>query len=108
LQAPDQITVPEAYEVTLFRILQEALTNVRRHSAATQVAIGLVLADGELRLTVTDDGRGLPADLAASGGLGLATMRQRVEALGGRLALTAASPGTRVEVTVPAPPEEPE
>ena len=108
LQAPDQITVPEAYEVTLFRILQEALANVRRHSAATQVAIGLALADGELRLTVTDDGRGLPADLAASGGLGLATMRQRVEALGGRLALTAASPGTRVEVAMPAPPEEPD
>jgi two-component system, NarL family, sensor histidine kinase LiaS len=106
LEAPGQITIPEVYEATLFRVLQEALTNVRRHSAARQVAISLVLADGELRLTVTDDGRGLPPGLAGSPGLGLTTMRQRVEDLGGRFALKTANPGTRVEIAVPVPPPQ--
>jgi signal transduction histidine kinase len=103
LNVPCEITLPEAYESTLFRVVQEALTNVGRHSAASQVAVGLGSAAGELRLTVTDDGRGLPADLTGSAGLGLATMRERVEALGGSFAVKSASPGACVEIAVPAP-----
>jgi signal transduction histidine kinase len=103
LEVPCEITLPEVYESTLFRVVQEALTNVGRHSAASQVAVSLGLAAGELRLTVADDGRGLPADPAGSAGLGLATMRERVEALGGSFGVKAASPGTCVAIAVPAP-----
>lgn len=103
LTVPSQITLPEAYESTLFRVVQEALTNVGRHSAASQVAVSLELAAGELRLTVADNGRGLPADLTGGAGLGLATMRERIEALGGSFAVKAASPGTCVAIAVPAP-----
>lgn len=103
LEVPCEITLPAVYQATLFRVAQEALTNAGRHSAASQVAISLQFAGGELRMTVADDGRGLPADLAGSAGLGLATMRERAEALGGSFAVTAASPGTCIEIAVPAP-----
>jgi NarL family two-component system sensor histidine kinase LiaS len=103
LEAPREITLPEVYESALFRVVQEALTNVGRHSAASQVAVSLGLAAGELRLTVADDGRGLPGDLAGNAGLGLAIMRERVEALGGSFRVKATSPGTCVEIAVPAP-----
>lgn len=103
LDVPREITLPEVYESTLFRVLQEALTNAGRHSAASQVAVSLGLAAGELRLTVADDGRGLPADLTGSAGLGLATMRERIEALGGSFGVNAATPGTCVAIAIPAP-----
>jgi signal transduction histidine kinase len=103
LEVSCEVTLPEVYDDILFRIAQEALTNVRRHSAATQVTVSLVLADGKLRLIVADDGRGLRADLANCEGLGLTTMRQRAEALGGRFEIRTASPGTCVEIVVPAP-----
>jgi two-component system, NarL family, sensor histidine kinase LiaS len=101
MEAPRQITLPEASEGALFRVVQEALTNVGRHSAASRVEISLVVADGDLRLTVADDGHGLPAELADSAGLGLTTMRERVEALGGSFAVTDTNPGTCVEIAVP-------
>jgi signal transduction histidine kinase len=108
LEMPREITLPEVHEGALFRVIQEALTNAGRHSAASQVAISLVSAGGELRLTVADDGRGLPAGPAGSAGLGLATMRERVEALGGNFAVRATSPGTCVEIAIPAPlPKDP-
>jgi signal transduction histidine kinase len=103
LEVPDEVTLPEVYESALFRVVQEALTNVGRHSAAIQVTVSLGLAAGELRLTVADDGRGLPGDLEGNAGLGLSIMRERVEALGGSFGVKAASPGTRVEIAVPAP-----
>jgi signal transduction histidine kinase len=103
MEAPPQITLPEACAGVLFRVVQEALTNVGRHSAASQVGISLVFTDGDLRLTVADDGHGLPAELADSAGLGLTTMRERVEALGGSFEVKDASPGTCVEVAVPVP-----
>jgi signal transduction histidine kinase len=102
MEAPRQITLPEACESVLFRVVQEALTNVGRHSAASQVVISLVFADGDLRVTVADDGHGLPAGLADSAGLGLTTMRERVEALGGSFGVKDSNPGTCVEITVPA------
>jgi signal transduction histidine kinase len=103
MEVPDEIMLPDIYEGALFRVVQEALTNVRRHSAASHVAISLIFVGDGLQLTVADDGRGLPADLATSAGLGLATMRQRVEALGGSFDISAISPGTRVEIAVPTP-----
>jgi signal transduction histidine kinase len=95
---------PDA-EVTLLRVTQEALANVRRHANAGRVAVTLSYMDGEATLDVRDDGAGfVPSGdgHGRNGGLGLRGMRERVEALGGRLAVeTAPGRGTTVAVTVP-------
>lgn len=76
----------------LFRLAQEALTNIARHAGASQVHICLETIDDGWRLTVDDDGRGLPDELRA-GGLGLVGARERVERAGGYLDLEAAPIG---------------
>jgi signal transduction histidine kinase len=100
---------PDA-EVTLLRVTQEALANVSKHANAARVALTLSYMDGEAALDVRDDGAGfaLGADRAGpNGGLGLAGMRERVEALGGRLAVESApGRGTTVAAVVPVPEAE--
>lgn len=90
---------------TLFRIAQEALTNVERHAHASRVFIALG-RDGEaLRLSVRDDGKGFdPAcmDRPASRGIGLRNMRERIEHLGGSLAVKSGPGGTEIAATLPA------
>ncbi|WP_367326074.1 sensor histidine kinase [Streptomyces sp. HUAS ZL42] len=80
--------VPQEVQAAAFRVVQEALTNVRRHAAdATQIAVRLRQGDDHLEVTVCDDGRGgtqLP-DAAHSGGFGLVGLKERVTALGGEL-----------------------
>lgn len=92
-------------EGVLFRIAQEALTNVVKHSAATRVQIGLGVQAGMLRLSVADDGRGFDAARlqppTRQGGWGLMIMRERAESAGGRLRVeTAPGQGTCVVVEV--------
>ena len=85
----------------LFRVAQEALTNVARHAGAAAVTVALCAADDGWRLTVEDDGRGLAAD--AGGGLGLVGARERVEQVGGYLDVgSGASGGACLLAWVPA------
>jgi signal transduction histidine kinase len=107
-------TVPERLhmdtETHLFRIAQEALTNVARQSKASTVKIALHRLGENLQLTLEDNGRGLPTDPALNrASIGLVGMRARARECGGDLLLEPAAPtGLRVIVTVPArPPEEP-
>lgn len=93
-------------ETALFRIVQEALTNVVRHARASRVAIELVAGPGGIRATVADDGIGFePGDYAGETGgrgLGLVGMRERAELVGGRLVVRSQpGHGTVVEVEVP-------
>jgi signal transduction histidine kinase len=92
-------------ETTLFRIIQEALTNVFRHSEARRTWVTLVKKESEITASVRDDGVGVPEEIAefqpGSIGVGLGGMRQRVKELGGELRLRNASPGTIVEVVIP-------
>ncbi|GII86153.1 hypothetical protein Ssi03_41430 [Sphaerisporangium siamense] len=90
--------LPAAVEVAAYRIVQEALTNARRHADATSIRIGLT-RDQDLRVTITDDGRGIPAGRRA--GVGLASMRERATELGGTCVLTSTSEGTTVEARLP-------
>jgi two-component system nitrate/nitrite sensor histidine kinase NarX len=87
-------------EVQLLRVVQEALTNVRKHAGASVVRVELRDVDGTPVLSVTDDGAGFdPASATASmtGGFGLRSMRERVELLGGTLDVhTAPGKGTRI------------
>ncbi len=76
--------VPPAIEVTAFRIVMEAVTNTSRHAQASRCTVRLVL-DGALDIAVEDDGRGLPRDYVA--GVGLTSMRERAEAVGGTCAV---------------------
>jgi signal transduction histidine kinase len=99
----------EEAELALFRALQEALANVARHAEAHAVDVGIRLVGGELVLEVRDDGRGIPVgadprEFERNGHMGLAGMRERINALGGTVRFRGA-PGTGVqlEVRVPAP-----
>ena len=89
-------------EVQLLRVVQEALTNTRKHAGATRVAVRIDCLGGGTTLTIEDDGVGFdPSTVSSSmeGGFGLASMRERVEAIGGRLDVhTAPNAGTRIIV----------
>jgi two-component system nitrate/nitrite sensor histidine kinase NarX len=91
--------------VQLLRILQEALTNVRKHANASCVRISFALEDGWARVTVHDDGRGFDPDVSSAGmeeHVGLRVMRERAEEAGGSLNLRSASgQGTDLVVLVP-------
>lgn len=86
----------------IFRILQEALTNVGRHSRATRVTISLQAQPGELHLHIADNGCGIDAGVSRDGSLGLMGMRERALMLGGTLQIQSGpGEGTRIDVILP-------
>lgn len=88
----------------LYRMVQELVNNVARHAAAASVRVDLTTADGLVHLVVTDDGRGFPPESERPAGtLGLKGLRERVELLGGQIAIhSQPGAGTSVHVTIPA------
>jgi signal transduction histidine kinase len=96
-------------ESTIYRIVQEALTNVSRHAEATSAVISIAERDGKIVASVTDDGKGMPdADRLGprgdglEGGFGMGGMHERAELVGGELRFAPAPDrGTRVTLTVP-------
>ena len=95
----------DAVAVALFRVLQEALTNIERHAAAQLVHISLDGDDRSVRLRVRDDGVGFNPrhlDKIKGGGIGLRNIRERVEHFGGRFTLLSEAGGTELDVTLPA------
>ncbi|MGB9198289.1 MAG: response regulator [Terriglobales bacterium] len=93
-------------ETALFRIVQEALTNVFRHSEARTARVTLVQKESSLLLTVRDDGKGIGEQTAqlrpGSIGVGIGGMRERARELGGELRMINSHPGTIVEILIPA------
>ncbi|MGA0609159.1 cache domain-containing protein [Caldimonas sp. KR1-144] len=96
---------PEAIKTVLFRVTQEALTNIRKHAAATRVTIEL---DGDrrgLRLVIEDNGRGFDAQAMAEHpgrGIGLSNMRERIATIGGSFEIESQPGRTRVRAEIPA------
>jgi len=94
-------------EIALFRILQEGLTNVHRHSGSGSASVRLAQHDGRVRLEIIDRGRGIPADkqldLNSPGqlGVGFRGMRERVLQIGGNLEVRSSADGTTLVATVP-------
>ncbi|MBI5441316.1 MAG: ATP-binding protein [Deltaproteobacteria bacterium] len=90
-------------ESVLFRVMQEALTNVAKHARAARVAVRMEEGEGYVRVVVADDGVGFDPEAAERGGRwGLAIMADRLEAIGGRLQVDSApGAGTRVRAEVP-------
>jgi signal transduction histidine kinase len=89
-------------ETTLYRIVQEALTNVLKHAEAQHVSISLVRKDGSISAVVEDDGRGFTPEAPQREALGLIGMRERVGLVGGRISIESApGAGTTLAVEVP-------
>ena len=99
--------LPQVMETALFRIAQEALTNIAKHSNASRVIVNMQRLDGSIILAVQDDGRGFESlgictPNANGSGLGLPGIKERVDILGGELRLqTAPGQGTAIMVRVP-------
>lgn len=99
---------PRECELVLFRVLQESLTNVHRHSGATRASIRLNLDSDQFRLEISDNGRGVSEEKlqqmdtsSSRAGVGISGMRERVRELGGYLEIRACNPGTSVRVALP-------
>lgn len=96
---------PMTIEITLFRILQEALTNVSNHSKATRVRVALAQRNNHVRMTIQDNGRGFTPrsrSFVKKRQLGIIAMRDRAELLGGQLQLfSQVGKGVRVVTTIP-------
>ena len=88
-------------ELTLYRIAQEALTNVLRHSGSRTAHLAVAVSDDSVRLTVRDEGRRPVRNGEPPAGVGIASMRERLRALGGRLRLSYRRNGTVVMAVVP-------
>jgi signal transduction histidine kinase len=95
-------------ETAIFRIIQEALTNVFRHSGAHKAWVTIGKDHDQIAITVRDDGKGIDENIIefrpGSVGIGIGGMRQRVKEFGGEVRLRNANPGTLVEVSIPANP----
>ncbi|MGQ9925379.1 MAG: histidine kinase [Chloroflexaceae bacterium] len=95
--------LPLEHEQALFRIVQEALANVSRHSGVREAEVNLHYNDDVVTLEVRDEGRGFdPAAARNPRAIGLHSMAERAEALGGRIAIRSANRGTTIAVTLPA------
>jgi signal transduction histidine kinase len=109
LDMPEDLgRLPSSLELALFRVLQESLTNVHRHSTSRRADVSLRLSEDRVVLRVRDYGKGIPPDIldrfrrnGAHGGVGLAGMRERIHELGGRLEMESDSHGTQVMASLP-------
>lgn len=101
--AGDLATVPGPVALSLYRIVQEGLTNAVRHGRPTCVRVALVRRRDLISVAVSDDGGGDPAAIAGTGGHGVLGMRERVAALGGHLTIGRVERGLRIEAVIPCP-----
>jgi signal transduction histidine kinase len=105
LMSEEAETLPKECAIAVFRVMQEGLTNIVRHSQAKQVRLALTADPNRYLLLLTDDGRGMKMDDSTfRWSHGLAGMRHRVEALGGQFTIeSAAGEGTTLRVEIPRP-----
>jgi signal transduction histidine kinase len=98
--------IPDLAATAVFRVVQEALTNIAKHAGARNVRLELHHVDGSYRLTLEDDGVGMSADRSSKPGAhGLIGMKYRMLSTGGTLEISAVSPhGTRISLTFPGSP----
>jgi len=105
---PDLQRLPDVIEIALFRVLQESLTNVHRHSRAKSAEISVDLDAEQVTIEIRDHGRGMPPHIirqieaeTSKLGVGLAGMRERIHELGGRFVVSSNDRGTTVQATIP-------
>jgi two-component system, NarL family, sensor histidine kinase FusK len=93
--------LPDALSTTIYRVTQEALTNIAKHANASQVWISLNGSQDVLTLSISDNGQGLHPTSSGSHGLGLTGMRERIASLQGHIHFEDAQPGLRIHVQLP-------
>lgn len=105
----DDVRLPSEIEITLFRVLQESLTNIHRHSGASKASVSVFFQNGDVRMQVADSGCGIPADrlrqwreMRAPLGVGMAGMLERTREMGGDFDVQSDKNGTMVTVKIPA------
>jgi PAS domain S-box-containing protein len=98
-----ELRLDDAASTAIFRIVQEALTNIARHAEASSVTMNLFRLNGDLLITIHDNGRGIrPEDMEKAESLGLIGMRERVWAMNGEISIGAdEQPGTRIDIVLP-------
>jgi len=108
LEVPaDLVRLPRDYELVIFRVAQECLTNIHRHAKSSSAIVRLSNADGKLTMQIKDNGEGIDPEIQtriASGktsGVGLRGMRERLAAIGGALRIESNGNGTSVFVSLP-------
>jgi signal transduction histidine kinase len=98
----DDVHIADDTATAAFRVLQEALTNVTRHASASCVDVEVVCSDRNLDMVVTDDGNGFDPSTLGDGGFGVLGMRERADALSGRMSIDSQpGQGTRLHLTLP-------
>ena len=107
---PEAIRLPGSVEIVLFRVLQESLTNIAKHSGTATVDVRLQVAENVITLLVRDHGKGISSDMlarinqtGADVGVGIAGMRERLKELGGKLEIQSDPTGTLLTASVPSP-----
>ena len=102
--------LPQPAELALFRVIQESLSNIHRHSGAKKVRILLTQTPQAVTLEIHDDGKGLPKDLLSGSslrmsrvGVGILGMNERLSQLGGSLEMSSEKSGTTVRAVIPIP-----
>jgi PAS domain S-box-containing protein len=108
--SPKVARLPRALEIAIFRIIQESLTNIHRHSGSVKASIRLALEGTQILLTIGDQGKGMPSEATLEDpkknrklGVGIAGMRERVLQLGGQFEVAAGNPGTTIKAVFPIP-----
>ncbi|QYF93950.1 PAS domain-containing sensor histidine kinase [Massilia sp. PAMC28688] len=98
-----ELRLDDGASTAIFRIVQEALTNIARHAGASNVTVYLYRLDGQLLISIADDGRGIQlSDMEKAQSLGLIGMRERVWGMHGDITISADEPpGTRIEIVLP-------
>lgn len=107
--AEDFGRLPRDLELVVFRLVQECLTNIHRHSQSTSATIHLSRDEALINLEVRDQGKGIPADKlaeiqAGGAGVGIRGMQERVRQFAGNMIVESDGPGTTVKFTLPIPP----
>jgi two-component system, NarL family, sensor kinase len=99
LEMPQSLgRLPEALELALFRILQESLTNIHRHSGSRCAHVGLEFIEGAVVLQIKDKGKGIQD---SASGVGLRSMQERAKELEGKVELSSGPEGATVTATMP-------
>jgi len=101
--ADEELELAPAVEVAVYRLVQEALSNVHRHAHASDVAVGIYRRRSILHVAVADNGIGMPEKIRC--GVGLSSMRERIDEIGGRMSIRHGNPGVILIASVPTHPE---
>jgi signal transduction histidine kinase len=103
---PNMARLPRELELVIFRVVQESLTNVHRHSGSSSARIYLRSSEDTVEFEISDQGKGIPPErlremTAAKSGVGVRGMEERVRQFGGTLQISSTGEGTKVIVTLP-------